>query len=243
MLERKRAQMLRLQRSSTVNPILTLISITQFTHKPAGVLIFCLFQMLNWPRDHSGTWSPLLSLTNKFNRVNKTKPKNQKNRSCQIIDLLKFLVTIVSHKSVWLLIKRERRRRALVELPESKWNKPGDRTEWLCVAGKKVRTRNRSRHQNVSWLYKWLLNDTLSETKSSLRTQWGPYDVSQAHGRVSLTALPTGWPQDAGHRAASGRRRRGGSGMTGRELWSLWDMCESESTHTLLKSKHMFWWM
>lgn len=79
-----------------------------------------------------------------------------------------------------------------------KLNKPGDRTEWLCVAGKKVSTRNRSRHQKVSWLYKWLLNDTLSETQSSLRTQWGPYDVSQAHGRVSLTALPTGWPQDTG---------------------------------------------
>lgn len=96
-----------------------------------------------------------------------------------------------------------------------KLNKPGDRTEWLCVAGKKVRTRNRSRHQNVSWLYKWLLNDTLSETQSSLRTQWGPYDVSQAHGRVSLTALPTGWPQDTGHQVLTGRGGSGESGMTG----------------------------
>ncbi len=73
---------------------------------------------------------------------------------------------------------------ALVKPLKLKLNKPGERTEWLCVAGKKVRSRNRSRHQNVSWLYKWLLNDTLSETQSSLRTQWGPYDVSQDHGRV-----------------------------------------------------------
>lgn len=61
--------------------------------------------------------------------------------------------------------------------------RPQRRTEWLCVAGTRVRNRNRSRHHNVSWLYKWLLNDTLSETQSSLGTQWGPYDVSQAHGR------------------------------------------------------------
>lgn len=238
MLERKRAQMLRLQRSSTVNPILTLISITQFTHKPAGVLIFCLFQMLNWPRDHFGTWSPLLSLTNKFNRVNKTK----RSRSCQIVDLLKFFTAIVVHKSVGLLIKREQRREALVKLPDSKWNKPGERTEWLCVAGKKVRTRNRSRHQNVSWLYKWLLNDTLSETKSSLRTQWGPYDVSQAHGRVSLTALPTGWPQDAGHRTASGRWEEG-VGWLGGSFGHL-GICVKVKAATLsLKNKHMFWWI
>lgn len=92
---------------------------------------------------------------------------------------------------------------------------PGDGTEWLCVASKKVRTRNRSRHQNVSWLYKWLLNDTLSETQSCLRTQWGPYDVSQAHGRVSLTALHTGWPQDTGHQVPTGRGGSGRSEMTG----------------------------
>lgn len=38
----------------------------------------------------------------------------------------------------------------------------------------------------------------LSVTQSGLQTQWGPYDVSQAHGRVSLTELHSGWPQDAG---------------------------------------------
>lgn len=67
----------------------------------------------------------------------------------------------------------------------------------LC-AGQKVRSRKTSRHQNVSLLHKWLLNDTLSATQSGLLTQWGPYDVSQAHGRVSLTELHSGWPQDTG---------------------------------------------
>lgn len=29
--------------------------------------------------------------------------------------------------------------------------------------------------------------------------------MSQAHGRVSLTALPTGWPQDTGHQVPTGQ--------------------------------------
>lgn len=78
----KRAQMLRLQQSSTVNSILTLISITPFADKPAGVLISWLFQMTCQPRDDSGTWSPLLSLTNKFTRVNK------QSRPCELIDTI-----------------------------------------------------------------------------------------------------------------------------------------------------------
>lgn len=67
----------------------------------------------------------------------------------------------------------------------------------LC-AGLKLSSRKTSRHQKVSLLHKWLLNDMLSTTQSGLQTQWGPYDVSQAHGRVSLTELHSGWPQDNG---------------------------------------------
>lgn len=93
-------------------------------------------------------------------------------------------------------------------------------TEWLCVASKKVRGKNRSRHQNVSCLYKWLLNDTLSETQSGLQTQWGPYDVSQAHGRVSLTVLHAGRPQDTGQRAVTDHGASGRSEMTGWRRWS-----------------------
>lgn len=29
--------------------------------------------------------------------------------------------------------------------------------------------------------------------------------MSQPHGRVSLTALPTGWPQDTGHQVPTGQ--------------------------------------
>lgn len=124
------------------------------------------------------------------------------------------LPQLFSHKSVWFGVADQKSGELLVESPKLKFNKPWGRTERLCVAGKKVRTRNRSRHQNVSWLYKWLLNDTLSETQSSLWTQWGPYDVSQPHGRVSMTALPTGWPQDTAHQVPG----RAGKGA---ECWSF----------------------
>lgn len=74
-----------------------------------------------------------------------------------------------------------------------------------------------------------MLIDTPSETRSSLWAQWGPYEVSQAHGWVSLAGL---W--DIRLRAPTAHRRSGG--MTGQQHWS-----PSAPSPPLKKKKKKVW--